>query len=127
MAMTAVPSQLGSLQTRAGTGTLKVLLVDDAYIYSDAHLAVADVTANEASGGGYARVTLTGVSWDTSGAFPRVLADDANVAGTGPNQTFAPGTTFYAVISEAYISVRTCYSLSGAPHAPPSGFSYWDA
>ena len=48
-------------------------------------------------------------------------------AGTGPNQTFAPGTTFYTAVSEAYISVRTCYSLSGAPYAPPSGFSYWDA
>ena len=113
MAMTAVPSQLGSLQTRAGTGTLKVLLVDDAYIYSDAHLAVADVTANEASGGGYARVTLTGVSWDTSGAFPRVLADDANVAGTGPNVS---GAWVYDDVDDkllAYIDFEGTITLSG--------------
>jgi len=89
MAMIAVPSQLGSLQTRAATGTLAVLLVDDAYIYSDSHLDVADVTGNEVTGGGYARDTLTGVSWDTSEAYPRLLADDADVAGTGPDTSGA--------------------------------------
>lgn len=86
--MRSIPGQRGSLQTRAGH-TLKVLLLSEDYAPADEHTEVADVSAWEVSGGGYARDTLTGVAWDTTGALPALNADDAAVPGTGPEVLFA--------------------------------------
>ena len=88
--MFSVPGQRGTLQSRVEAGhSLRILLVDDTYAYSDTHVEVSDVTAWEISGGGYARFVLTGVSWDTTGAVPALLGDDAAVAGSSGSASTA--------------------------------------
>lgn len=48
-------------------------------------------------------------------------------AGSSPTQTFTPGGRYVAAATEGYAGTRTFHLESGSPHAPPSGFLYWDA
>lgn len=84
----SVAAQRASLSTRVAN-TWELLLVDDTYADSDTFEDLTDVTAYEVAGGGYARDTLTGISWDTTGDVPAVKVDDADVPGTGPDATGA--------------------------------------
>ena len=61
--MPAFPTlALSLLEDFFAGATVKALLVDGSYVPDVAHQFVSDVTDAELSGGGYARVTCTGVS-----------------------------------------------------------------
>lgn len=78
-----VAEHRGSLQARI-PHTWSLLLVDETYTDSDSYTTLADVAGFEVTGGGYARDTLTGMVWDTSGEIPAIELDDAAVPGSGP-------------------------------------------
>lgn len=60
------------------TASVRALLVTSAYTYSDAHEFVDDVSANEVSGGSYARQTLGSVAQSTNTTTDRVIIDAAD-------------------------------------------------
>lgn len=74
----------GRLQDYGDAGAvLKVLALGSVVIDNDdpAIVSVDDIDADEVTGGTYARQTLTGVTWDTSGDESALQADDITIEG----------------------------------------------
>ena len=76
------------------SATVRIMLVTSSYTPSiDSHNFVSDVSANEISGGGYARQTLAGqaVAQDNTN-------DRANLTATNPTWTSLTNTFRYAIM-----------------------------
>jgi len=71
---------------------VRVLLVDDTYVFDAAHATVGDVAASELSGTGYSRQALSGKSV-TTGATS--YADAADVTWVGLNAGTIGGAVVY--------------------------------
>jgi len=111
--------QLGSGNVDLDADTLKFALLDDGYS-PDATDAHATIIANEVSGTGYTAggATLTGVSWDESGNYCDITADD-------PSWTSATFTARYGYLYAAASSIPLALYDFGANQSVDAGtFTY---
>ena len=67
-------------------GTFVCMLVTSAYTFSAAHTQISDVSANEVTGNGYARYSLT-ATWVRSGGTVTWDSDDATFTASGGSIT----------------------------------------
>ena len=110
---TAYIANIGSFQTYAeahGTYPLKAALCNG-YAYTSAHNMAADITG-ELSGGSYARVTLSSVSWSVVGDEAAILAADPTFAAfTGTYDTLV---VFADMGADSASPLIAHYALTGA-------------
>lgn len=83
MALTASFTLVDSFAEEIGDGTIDLdthsfvaIPLSSGYTFSAAHNRVDDVTANEVTTNGGARITLTGVTWSQTAGVASFIADD---------------------------------------------------
>lgn len=97
----------GAIQTYAA-GTLKALALDDTVIDNDDEAIddVSDVASAEITGGTYARLTLTGVSWDFTGEWPGLRVDDLEFEGIADDTTVGSVVLYHDLTGDLVAIVR---------------------
>ena len=110
-------NQLGKMIAHgAFTGTLKMMLVDNTYIYDAAHTALASVSGDEIVGAGYtaggATLASVVIASDASG----FSIDAADVTWTGLTGTFRRAIVYNTATIDAVVSpILISYLLDNTP------------
>lgn len=100
-----------------GAATLRALLVGPAYVFDPDQDFVSAVTANELSGGGYARQTLSGVAFleDDAGDRGRAQAAKVTFPSIASGQTIAGAIVFASSGLDSTSDLVAFYSIPATP------------
>lgn len=77
----------GTAAVNVASDTLEMWLVKSSYTPNAEHSSTSVLSGHEASGGSYARATLTNVTWSRSGALSTLLCDNPGFAASGADIT----------------------------------------